>query len=120
MNRRHRLHFDDDAIFDDEIDSIARIERLSFVNKREPVLRDVSELARSQLELEALRIGGFEQPRPEISVHLDSCAEYLTRLLIEGCFHQHDVLTVRTPLPAFSIGKREEKSINAAIPARVN
>src|SRR5688572_29256773 len=74
-----RLHFDDDEIFDDQIDAIPCVERDTFVDDLNGPLGNESELAERQLILQALHVRRFQQPRHKSAVYVNRSADDVVR-----------------------------------------
>ena len=83
INRVHirdRLHLHDDNIFDNQIDSVVRVELNPLVYKRYRSLTHIAKVARAQLIQEARRVCGFEEAWTEAAMNFDGRTEDLVTL----------------------------------------
>ena len=65
MNHLHRLHFDDDPAFDDEINAIPNFEFLAFISHGKGKLSRDLKPAILQFMREAGLVSAFEEARPQ-------------------------------------------------------
>lgn len=70
------LCFDDELIIDDEIESISGIYDDALVVQRQRLLPLDGESASNELVAQALLVGRFQQPRPELPMHLHTCPNH--------------------------------------------
>jgi len=73
------LHFDDQAVFHDDIHLVTTIQFEFLVTHWKLFLPPVSDACLAKLEAEALFIGGFQQPGPQVSMNLDGQTNDLPR-----------------------------------------
>ena len=67
-----RLHFHDDQVFDDQIDSVLRVEMEALVDKRYGPLTYVAKLARVKFIQQTRRICGFEETGAKAPMNFDA------------------------------------------------
>ena len=73
--RCDRLHFHDDEVFYDQVDTIADIEFHAFVGDRYRNLSDETDLSLRELTLQTLHICGLEETGTDSAVYLDGCTD---------------------------------------------
>ena len=92
MDRQHsvdRLHFDDDGTLHQQIEAIHAIQRDSLVDQWDTLLSEKPNPAVRQFVLQAGRVGGFEQARPQQAVNFDSGRDDVAREIAERNRGEH-------------------------------
>jgi hypothetical protein len=69
------LDLHDEGILYDEVEPVAAIERDALITQRHGTLPLDPQPAKLQFVGQAQLVRGFEQPRPEVSMHLNARAE---------------------------------------------
>src|SRR2546425_1663137 len=80
----NRLDVDHHKVFDDQVDSIGRVEHRPFVDDWNGLLYNEPQVSRRQLELDAIHVDRFQQPGTERSMHLDRGSQYHSRDIVKG------------------------------------
>ncbi len=73
----NRLDFQNDIVLDEQIEPVRAIQMHTFVFDRQMNLPLKPKAQAAKFIAEALFICRFQQPRPEMSVNLNRCSDYL-------------------------------------------
>jgi len=82
--RIHRLQFDDDEIFNKQVNTIAEIKLDAIVNHGQTNLCQRPESRFPEFMLQTSRVSAFQQPRAQFGVNPHRRRDYGTRDLLRG------------------------------------
>lgn len=77
----HRLELDDDSTVDDKVELVAAVDENSLVWDGELLLALIRNAEQRELVAETVRIGGFEESWPEMTVNFDTSADDFIRTI---------------------------------------
>jgi hypothetical protein len=80
---RHGLEFEDELVFDDEIESVAAIEFHAFVDKGHVALTFEAEAGLGKFVGESFFVGGFEEARADLAMDFHAEADYTVGQFIQ-------------------------------------
>jgi hypothetical protein len=86
----HGLDFDDDGVFDDEVEAVRGVEGDALVSERDGALALEADRAKRQFVREALFVDRLEEAGPQVAVYLDARANHGL-----GTIHEASRLSVR-------------------------
>jgi len=81
---RSRLHFDDESLFYDEVESMTMLEQKALVDDGQYALPFDAQAPKSKLVSEVLLVHRLEQPGPNMPMHFDARRDELIRTILKS------------------------------------